>query len=110
MKDLTYEQTIELEENIKIKKKAETIYSNFLKNIKLSPADYRSKGFMFWHDSHNSAFFTIDKDGHFNLECVFLHERYSVLVTPSGIFDALKLKYKGVEHLEYFVNKQTENC
>lgn len=99
MDELTYEQTIELEANIKIKNEAEIIYQNFLKNVKLEAKNYKGEGrFLFWKDQHNATYFTIKNDV-FYFECRFLHETYDVQVTPSGIFNALKKEYRGVSHL-----------
>ena len=108
MEDLTYEQTIELEENIKIKNHAQEIYSKFLKNIKLEVKYYKGDGkFIFWSDEHNHTSFEIVNDK-FYFKCYFLHESYSVLVTPEGIFSALKKKYRGVEHLESAVRDRND--
>ena len=102
---MTYLETIELEENIKIKNEADIIYQNFLKNVKLEPKNYKGDGkFLFKSDEHNQTYFTIINDK-FVYQCRFLHETYDVLVTPSGIFDALKEKYRGVEHLSFDVIK-----
>lgn len=101
--ELTYEQTIELEKNIQLKNKAEEIYTNFLRNVKLNVKSYKGRGvFMFWSDSHNYIYFTLVKDT-FHFQCDFLHESYDVEVTPSGIFHALQNKNRGVEHLEVHV-------
>lgn len=105
MGSLSYEQTIELELNIKIKNEADIIYQKFLKNVKLNPKNYKENGkFLFWSDEHNATYFTIKNDN-FYFECRFLHETYDVLVTPSGIFDALKKEYRGVNHLSSAVGE-----
>jgi len=105
MENLTYDQTIELEENIKIKKQAESIYKNFLSNIKLLPSTLQKDGsFMYWHDQHNQIYISI-YEGHFVWKCRFLHETYDVNITPSGIFAAIKAKNRGVNHLESSVSK-----
>lgn len=97
---MNYEETIELEENVKLKNKAEEIYKKFQKNIKLEVSKYKGDGkFLHWSDSHNSTYFKVDESKIF-YECKFLHESYNVECTPSGIFSCLKRKYRGVEHLE----------
>ena len=97
--ELDYNQTIELEENIKLKNKADKIYSDFLNNVKLEPSSYKGDGkFLFWNDSHNQIYFQLKNDV-FVFICNFLHEHYVVTVTPEQIFKALKSKYRGVEHL-----------
>lgn len=107
-RELSYEETIELEKNISVKNEAEKIYSDFLKNIKLSPANYKKGQFLFWSDQYNEIYFTL-MDEEFVFQCRFLHESYDVKVTPSGIFDALKRNYKGVEHLRSVVSKPITN-
>ena len=103
MEELTYEQTIELEQNIKLKNEADVLYSKFLKNVKLEPSQYRGNGkFIHWMDEHNKIYFQI-KDDKFYFICAFLHEDYTVEATPSGIFSALKSKNRGVEHLSFYV-------
>jgi hypothetical protein len=107
METLNYEATIELEANIKIKNQAETIYQDFLNNVKLDVKKYKKNGaFEHWSDSHNATYFYI-KDEKFYYECKFLHEHYVVEVTPSGIFDAIKKSYRGVSHLESAVRAVT---
>ena len=102
---MTYEETIELEENIKIKNKANEIYANFLKNIKLGVSQYKGAGrFVLWADSHNATYVTL-KDDVFWLNCRFLHETYDMEITPSSIFSKLKSKSRVVEHLESIVPK-----
>jgi len=97
---MTYEETIELEENIKLKNKADEIYKNFLKNIKLDISKYQGDGkFLHWNDGHNSTYFQLKGDT-FLYIAEFLHNSYRITVTPSSIFSCLKSKYRGVEHLE----------
>lgn len=106
MEELTYEQTIELELNIKIKNEADAIYQNFLRNVKLEAKNYKGEGkFLFWSDEHNQTYFTI-KNEKFYFQCRFLHESYDVEVTPSGIFSALKKEYRGVSHLSSAVRER----
>ncbi len=97
--ELTYEQVIEMEENIRLKNKAEEIHTNFMKNVKLDLTTFKDGRFRIWHDSLNAIYLRIDGDK-FVYECRFIHETYNVEVTPSAIFSALKNKYRGVEHLE----------
>ena len=100
METLSYEATIELEKNIKIKNQAEAIYQNFLSNVKLEAKNYKGEGrFLFWSDEHNQTYFTLKNDK-FIFQCRFLHETYNVDVTPSGIFGAIKNNDRGVTHLE----------
>jgi hypothetical protein len=103
MEDLTYEQTIELEKNIKLKNEANSIYQNFLTNVKLNVSEYKEDGkFRHTYDSYNSTYFQL-KGNTFYYICDFLHENYIVTVTPSGIFAALQQKNRGVEHLSHEV-------
>jgi len=107
MENLTYEQTIELEQNIKLKNEADALYSKFLKNIKLEPSEYKGDGkFRFWHDEYNAMYFQII-DNKFYFICSFLHENYMIEVTPSGIFSALKSKNRGVDHFASIVRDRS---
>lgn len=97
---MTYEEIIELEENIQLKNKANEIYEKFCKNIKLEVSKYKGDGrFLHWSDSHNSTYFTVQGDKIY-YECRFLHESYDVECTPNGIFSGLKREYRGIDHLE----------
>lgn len=102
MTELTYEQTIELEKNIKIKNQANQIYKDFLENVKLGVDDYKDGKFKVWSDSHNAEYIKIDND-EFIFECKFLHEYYSLRISPSSIFDAIKQDYRGLAHLKSFI-------
>ena len=103
---MDYKETIELEENVKLKNQADKIYSDFLKNVKLSPKNYKGDGkFLHWADSHNATYFVLNGDT-FTYVCNFLHEKYQLDVTPSSIFSALKNKYRGVDHLRGDVIKK----
>lgn len=99
MEEMTYEQTVELEKNIKIKNEANSIYAKFLKNIKLEVKNYYGENkWLFWADEHNATYFVVRNDK-FHYVCKFLHESYDIEVTPQGIFSALKNERSGVNHL-----------
>ena len=103
---MNYEETIELEENIKLKNKAEEIYKQFQKNIRLEVSSYKGDGrFLFWSDEHNQTYFKVEGDK-IIFECRFLHEKYDVEVSLSGIFSALKNKYRGLDHLKATVREK----
>lgn len=109
MEELTYEQTVELEKNIKIKNEANSIYANFLKNIKLEVKNYKGENsWQFWRDEHNATYFVIRNDT-FYFVCKFLHETYDIEVTPSGIFAALKNERSGINHLVSAVRDRPNN-
>lgn len=99
MEELTYEQTIELEENIKLKNQADKIYADFVKHVKLDMGRYKNGRFTIWADSHNVIYIKLNGET-FTFICEFLHENYQVDITPAGIFRALKNKSRGVDHLE----------
>lgn len=97
---MTYEETKELEANIKIKNEAEETYNKFFNNIKLDPKAYKGEGrFVFWKDEHNAIYIRL-KDDYFIFECRFLHESYNVIVTPDNLFWCIKNNYRGYEHLK----------
>ena len=102
---MNYEQTIELEKNIKIKDTAQGMYSNFLKNIELKANDYIGEGrFKVWSDSHNATFIMVTDSG-FKVEFRFLHESYDVEITPQSIFEKIKLNYRGIDHLRTLISR-----
>ena len=102
---MNYEETKELEINVKIKNEADQIYSDFKKYVTIKPANHQGGGkFLYWEDQHNKTFLILDGDI-FTYKCNFLHEDYSVEVTPQAIFSAIKSKYRGFDHLEAAVRK-----
>lgn len=96
---MTYEETIELEENISIKNKANELYSKFMKNMKLDVSTFKNGRFKIWSDSHNAKYIKIVDDT-FIYQCSFLHESYTVKVTPEDLFGYIKNDYRGVAHFE----------
>lgn len=103
---MTYEETIELEENVKLKNEADKIYQDFIKNVKLDAGSYKGNGkFRFTYDQYNATYFEFNNDS-IKYICDFLHEHYTVIVSPQGIFNALKSKYRGVEHLKSAVRNK----
>lgn len=106
IKELSYDQTIELEKNMEFKKEADKIYQNFLDNVVLHPSKYTKDGkFIFWRDEHNATYFQLKDDG-FVFICAFLHEDYQIKVHPSAIYEALKNKRRVVDHLKSAVRKK----
>ena len=102
---MNYEQTVELEKNVKIKDQANEIYNSFLNNIKLNANDYVGENkFKLWSDSHNSTFVVIIDSG-FRVEFRFLHEAYNIDITPQSIFDRIKSNYRGIDHLRALIIK-----
>ena len=71
--ELTYEQTIELEKNVRFKNEAEGIYRDFLEHVTFPVKDFVNGKFKWWNDSHNETYFTV-KDKGFTFVCNFLHE------------------------------------
>jgi len=101
--EMDFNQTVELEQNIKIKNEAIKICDEFFKNVKLKPSTYEDEGrFKVWSDSHNSTYVIIDGDN-FYYECKFLHEYYKMKITPEAVFKYIKNKYMGLGHLRVFV-------
>ena len=103
---MNFDETVELEKNIKIKDEASEIYQNFKGNIKLKAADYTGCGrFRVWSDSHNSTYIVITDSG-FKAEFRFLHESYDVEITPKELFEKIKAKYRGIDHLKALIYKE----
>lgn len=97
--ELTYEQTIELEKNVKIKNEAQELYRDFVSNWKLNVRSFNDGQFEDWNDTHNRCFITI-KENVFTYHCRFLHESYDVIVTPSHLFSYIKNEYRGLAHFK----------
>lgn len=98
MEDLDYEQTVELEKNIKIKNKAQEIVSGFYKNVSLNLSTKKGFVFTLWSDEHNAEYAVITEKGVIFV-CDFLHEDYSVTVEVSHVFKGIKDGYRGISHL-----------
>ena len=102
---MNYEQTVELEDNVKIKNEAESICRDFHKNIKLDCKKYRGGGeFVLWEDTHNYIYISCGEK-YFGFYCRFLHETYDITVSPSSVFSALKGKNRVVEHLQSHIRR-----
>ena len=100
---MTYQESKELEKNVKASKEADSIYSDFMRNIKLEASKYDKKTdrFTVWSDSHNAKYIKI-VNGRFHFICDFLHESYTCVISRDKIFDYLKSDYTGVLHLKTF--------
>lgn len=99
---MDYEETVEIEHNVKIKNEAEKICSDFKKNMQLKISNYKGKGqFEIWSDCHNAAFVVVHDDC-FELQCRFLHESYNIKVTPSIVFNGIKNKDMVIDHLRSY--------
>lgn len=96
---MDYEETVELEKNVKIKDRADSIYKDFLEYVKLDVSSFKDGKFKYWSDDCNATYFKID-DHSFAFICEFLHEGYYLRVTRASIFDAIKENYRGLEHFE----------
>lgn len=112
MNDLSYEETVELEKNIKFKNEANQVYQDFLNHFKLNIKDYKSEYGMFeiWSDSNNASYIDL-KDGVFYYRARYLHESYDVTINPGYLFGYIKNKYRGYEHFKSDVlarKKQSE--
>ena len=96
---MNYEETVELEKNVNIKNRADKICKAFKDNVQLRIKDYEGNGrFKIWSDSHNAVFVDV-KDDCFEFKCQFLHENYSVKVTPECVFQGISDGYRGIDHL-----------
>lgn len=96
---MDFNETEELEENIKIKNKAIKICEDFLKNVSLRLDKYKGDGkFEIWSDSHNAKYVIVYDIG-LRYVCKFLHEKYSVILKPENIFTAIKNKDRVIDHL-----------
>jgi len=97
---MNYDETVELEENIKIKNKAIEIYDTFMRNVKLDASKYKGNHkFELWSDQYNEILVVV-KDGYFEFECNYLHETYRVAIKKDSIFDAIKKDSRVIGHLK----------
>lgn len=94
---MNFQETEELEKNIKIKNKAKELYCLFFKNVILKPNTFKNGKFKIWNDSHNSKYIYI-ADDHFVYECCFLHERYILHIELEYIFKAIKENSRVIDH------------
>ena len=97
---MTYEETVELEKNVKIKDEAEKICRDFRDNVVLRVKDYEGEGrFKIWSDSHNAVYVQVaGKDLEFQGR--FLHNTYDLIVNPASVFSAIKNDSRVIEHLK----------
>lgn len=95
---MTYEQTVELERNVKIKDKAKEIVDGFKKRVTLHLNKRNGLRFTLWSDSHNATYLDISED-HMRFVCDFLHEKYSIRVDESSVFDGISNGDRVVNHL-----------
>jgi hypothetical protein len=98
MDEMTYEQTVELERNIKIKNKAREIVEGFKNKVQLNLKSRKGLQFTLWSDEHNATYLNISEEG-MTFVCDFLHEYYCVGVNESCVFAGIKSRYRGIEHL-----------
>lgn len=101
---MNYDETCELEANIKIRNKANELYELFFENVMLNPNTFKNGKFKIWSDSHNAKYVYI-VDDHFVYECCFLHEHYVLDITLDNIFNAIKRTSRVVDHFSVDVNK-----
>lgn len=101
---MTYDETVELEKNVKIKNEADEIFTDFHASVILKAGAYiqGEDRFRVGGDSNNDLYIKI-RNGHFVFQCRFLHESYDVTVTPSSIFSCIQNKYRGLDHLKSYI-------
>ena len=102
---MNYEETVELEKNVKIKNEADALYKKFNQFVMLSAGkfDHESARFTINKDSNNATYLSI-KGGSFIYQCRFLHETYDCIITPSSIFGYVKENYRGLSHLRSWID------
>ena len=97
---MTYEETVELEKNVKIKDEAEKICRDFRNNVVLRVKDYDGAGrFKIWSDSSNAVYVRVADEG-LEFQGRFLHNNYDVMVNPASVFSAIKNGSRVIGHLE----------
>lgn len=114
---MTYEETIELEQNVKFKNQADVLYSNFVKHAKfnLSDWDFSKNRYKIRSEEHNSAYIHFGKTS-LTYQGRFLHNTYDLTITPSAIFSYLKADYEdknnrnGFGHLKSYIERITRDA
>ncbi len=102
---MDYKETVELEKNIEIKNKADFLYKEFHSKVCLNVKDYKDGRFKFWSDCHNASYIKII-DNTFVVQYRFLHESYDVPIDKGSLFELIKNKYRGIEHLEAYLKHE----
>ena len=106
---MTYEETVELEKNVKIKDEAEKICRDFKNNVVLRVKDHEGEGrFKIWSDSHNAVYVRVADKG-LEFQCRFLHETYNVMVEPASVFSKIKSGSGVIDHLKAKSRPTKEN-
>ena len=73
---MTYEETVELEKNVKVKDEADRIYKEFMAKANLKPASYSNGKFKVWSDCHNAEYIKINSAGNFVYIGDYLNNKY----------------------------------
>lgn len=98
IENMTYEQTCELERNIKIKNKAKEIVAGFKDNVTLNLNTKNGLRFTIWSDSHNAIYLEISNEKMFFI-CDFLNENYAITVDESCVFSGIASGNNVIGHL-----------
>lgn len=98
MDNMTYEQTCQLERNIKIKNKAKEIVKGFKEKVVLNLKTKKGLRFTIRSDSHNATYVEIDEKKIVFI-CDFLHENYYIIVDKSHVFDCIQRGDRVINHL-----------
>lgn len=106
---MNYEETANLEENIKIKNEANDLYRRFVKFVKLSVARRDKNEFEDWADAHNRAFYRVNENS-VSFHCRFLHETYNLTITPSSLFESIKSNDRGLLHFKSSVDNHEKKA
>jgi hypothetical protein len=98
---MTYEETVELAKNVKIKNEADILYKKFMSEATLKPESYSNGKFKVWSDCHNAEYIKINSAGNFVYIGDYLNNKYEIEITPSSIFSKLKSGCRGVGHIKH---------
>lgn len=117
IKDLTYDQTIELEKNLKVRDRADKIHKDFIRNVSFPMERYQGNGkFLVKSTELCSSYFVLQSESDY---WIFVYtsrgDSVKIDVTPHGIYNAIKksenkdtsrdsyLMDLAVSSLEYYV-------
>ena len=119
IKDLTYDQTIELENNLKVRGRADKIYKDFIRNVTFPMERYQGNGkFLVAAAELHSSHFQLVNNGnvdYWELIHVSRGGTTKIVITPRDIYNAIKksenkdtsrdsyLMNSAVSSLEYYV-------
>lgn len=105
---MNYDRALEAEHFIELSNKSKKLFSLTSKTIKLELKNYKGNNrFELWSDSYNTISLEVRRD-HCVFQCRFLHESYDVILTPKGIYNAMRDENRGIDHLRAYAKRKEQ--